>query len=712
MGMAKPPDEDAEKEQLEKERKLVAKCWKEFEDARKFDDEFLRQVAVDRRYAAGTADMTWAVSTNLIGAFIDILVALLYARNPDVSVRKSPQVDDSNTQQQDQFARTLEIVISHLWRKGNLKKSARKSVRSILSTGEGWIKAMMVSEKTPKPLIEKQLNDAQATLADLQANQKLLDDPNLTDTDERAAKVAEQQALVETLQAQVEQAVTKMFVIDFIPVERIQVSTDVSSIEDYLDADWIANELYVTKEGALASCPSLEAKDLEKAKLFYQGAPKATVAAGADSATGLAPQGQITAESAQSFTTSSNSSEQTPFYHIVEVWDRRDKHIRTMVEGVERWGVQPYNPPYPTSRFYSFFFFSFYQVDGVRHPQSLSWRMQKLQDEYSRARSNFRLTRERSIPGIIFNSTALDAIEAEKLTSSKHQELTGIKPTDPAKPLTDIFAPKPVANVDMRVFDPTYILNDMERISGVQEALSSAINGPGNPKTATEASIQQSGTNARTTSDRDNLEEMLNDLAQYTAEQSLQCLQTRDVQRMAGVQAFWPEGMDIEDLFTLVEVQIEAGTTGKPKQQTDQQAWATILPLIQQMMGQIEQALAMGNKPMADCLTALIRETMVRLGDESDIDRFIPKTPPPGSPGAGAPPPPVKPTVSVSLKGELSPEAAALLVTPAIAQDQAAMPPPAQPEPPPGAATAGPGQPPPPVSGPSMEGAPGGGLPP
>jgi hypothetical protein len=46
-----------------------------------------------------------------------------------------------------------------------------------------------------------------------------------------------------------------------------------------------------------------------------------------------------------------------------------------------------------------------------------------------------------------------------------------------------------VQGIDMRLYDPTLILNDMERISGVQEALSAAINSPGNPKTATEANI-------------------------------------------------------------------------------------------------------------------------------------------------------------------------------------------------------------------------------
>jgi hypothetical protein len=253
-----------------------------------------------------------------------------------------------------------------------------------------------------------------------------------------------------------------------------------------------------------------------------------------------------------------------------------------------------------------------------------------------------------------------------------------------------MFAAKPVAAIDMRLYDPTLILNDMERISGVQEALSAAINSPGNPKTATEANIQQSGTQARTTSDRDNLEAMLTELAEYTAQQALQCLEVRDVQRLAGPKAFWPENMDIEDLFTLVEITIEAGSTGKPRQATDMQAWGTILPLIQKSLQEIEQAFATGNTPMANALIELVKETMLRLGDESDVERFIPRQPPPGSPGAGGPPPPVMPQVSISLKGEISPQAAAELAQPAINRDTP--PPPAPPAP---GSQSAPGQTPP-----------------
>lgn len=660
-------------ESPEDEELLVERLWKEYDAARKFDENFRKQVAIDRRYAAGTSDLSWAVTTNLIGAFIDILQAILYARNPDVSVRKTRQVDNSNTGQMDSFATTLELVISSLWLRGNLKRAARKSVRSTLSNAEGWLKCTMVSEKVPRPEVETALNDAQETLARLRAQKEMLEDPESGSPDEIDALIAEKEALTAELEEKLELAVNKMFVIDFVRTEDFQCSMDVASVCDHLDADWNSNELYLEKDDALARFERLTPDDLREAKFYYQRAPKEMTTRDIDN---VLPQGQLTAETAQAFVTAANDQTATDkqFVRVVEIWDRRDKQIRTIIDGCKRWAKEPYPPPYPTSRFYPYFGLVFFEVDGARHAQSLSWRLYKLQDEYSSVRSNFRLTRQRAIPATLFNATGLDDGEAKKLVDAKEQEYVAIRPSDPQTPLANLFAPKPVSPIDPRLYDPTYILNDMERVSGVQEALQSAIASTGNPITATEANIQQSGTAARTNADRDSLEMMLTDLAVYTAQQALQCLTIKDAQRIAGPKAFWPAGMSIEDLFTMVEIEITAGSTGKPKAPTDQQAWATLLPLIREIIVQIEQELARGNIPMVSALTELIKETMVRMGDESDPDRFIPHQPPPGTPGAGTPPPPIRPNVNISLKGMLDPATSAQLAAPDLITDQMAAP--------------------------------------
>jgi hypothetical protein len=122
----------------------------------------------------------------------------------------------------------------------------------------------------------------------------------------------------------------------------------------------------------------------------------------------------------------------------------------------------------------------------------------------------------------------------------------------------------------------------------------------------------------------------------------------------------------------MVEVDIEAGSTGKPRQGTDQQAWVQLLPILQQAIKDINQALAQGDMPLASSLTNVIKETMLRFGDESDPMRFIPQAPPPGSPGSNPPPKPAPAPVSISLRGELDPVTAALLAKPDLTQNEQA----------------------------------------
>lgn len=655
------------------EENAVKEAFKEYDDARKFDKQTRGQYAIDRRYAAGTSDPTWAVTTNLIGSFIDILTSFLYARNPDVSVKKAEQVDNRGTHQQDDFAKTLELVISRLWKKSRLKFAVRKQVRSTLSVGVGWFKAILICDAPNNPEMQDELKDIRDKIAELVATKDALENVPGASTQDIDANLEKQRELQAAIESKMELTVKKYFAIDFVAAQNMQTSIDVESTEDYLEADWNANAIYVLKKDLKARFPRLNEEDIKLAKCYYQKQTKELQPL-TDVVT-LMPDhgGPLDSDAAEQYVTGTSTlgnsgTEQGPeFAKVVEMWDRRTNHIKTMIEGVKKWAKEPYEPPYASSRFYPYFRLSFYEVDGARHPQSLSWRLHKLQDEYARSRSNFRLTRERAIPGTIFNAGGLTPEDAQKIQQGVHQELIGIKPVDPQTPIQNLFAAKPVAAVDGRLFDNQPILADMEKIGGVQEALQSSVT---TPKTATEAGIQQSGFASRTTSDRDSLEDMLTDLASYTAECALGALKIPDAQRIAGNAAFWPENMDIEDLLTLVEVTIEAGSTGKPKADQDKQAWGVILPVLKEAIMEVSQLVAKGDLSTARAVSELVRETMRIMGDTTDPETFIPQIP--DSVPPPPPPEPPPPKVSISLKGDLPPIMAAPIASEAVPTASAA----------------------------------------
>ena len=120
------------------------------------------------------------------------------------------------------------------------------------------------------------------------------------------------------------------------------------------------------------------------------------------------------------------------------------------------------------------------------------------------------------------------------------------------------------------------------------------------------------------------VEDILNDLSVYVAELALDCMLLEDVQKIAGPGAVWPE-LPREEIFSLLSVSVRAGSAGKPDTAVQQQQWATLMPQITNMVVQISQAEMMGQTGLAEALKEVLRESVLRVNDKIDVERFIPK---------------------------------------------------------------------------------------
>lgn len=540
------------------------------------------------------------------------------------------------------FADTLELVVNRLWKDAKFKKTARRFVRSALSVGPGWFKALMFSDTQQDPQLAKQMRDLQDSMAQLEGLKKQLAYDGFASPEDRDSKMAEIQQTIQGMGPKLEKIVRQGMNTDFVPPEQMTIWPDVAFAEDYLNSGALAEDIYVLKSQLCGRFPRLSEDDIKSAASYYQRKTGNEAQSQENPENDSATEGQYTKDTS-AFQPSGDSAK-FDYAKVIEVWDRRVGLIKTMIDGVKKWAVEPYTPPQTTTRFYPYFRVAFFEVDGQRHPQSLSWRLHKLQDEYSAARSNQRLTRERSVPGIIFNAGNVSKEEVRKVTAAVHQEFVGINTTDPNTPVDKLFAQKSNGTYDPRIFDTTPIVADMAKVSGVQEPQQ----GAGNPEiTATQSQIEQSGFRSRTGTDRDTLEETLKDFAQYSTECAIQGIKSDFATRIAGPAAFWPEGMDVQDILTLVEVDIEAGSTGKPNADATREAWATLLPLIKDTLLQIRQ-FDVTDPPLAEALRNILRETIRRLDDRINIDQFIPPASNPPlmpqlPPAPGGPPKPGTP---------------------------------------------------------------------
>lgn len=682
----------------------VRKRLEEIDNVRTFDKEIRREYAIDRRYAAGYS--AFEVAVNLIGTYLDIMCAFLYAQDPDASVRQAqrvqppklkppappelptavqiqltPQIQEQaiadlqtyiqqvdaykaelerrriEAEQRKRFCQTLEIVISRLWYDGKLKRQAIRWVRSAMSVGIGWLKVTWQQRTGQDAIVLQQIKDVQDNIARINAMQDEIARGEVAD---RQLAELELQQKLRGLQAQVEVVIDQGLAIDMIAAEDITVAIGVPSILEYCDSPWIDHRIFKKVAEAQAMFPAIAEKmkcatkySQRKPRAITEQQPEASLASDVDP-----NEADMFKKGSEGSPAEGNTVGAPEFVCIHEQWDKDDNLIYTMVEGIDEYAREPYAPN-KTSRFYGFFALAYTEVDGQRHPQSLVTRSRKLQDEYNRTRSNFAEHRRRSLPAILYDKGLLGVSGADAITKSVIAEFVGLTGTDPNVPLSNLFTPKPVSPIDGALYTVDPIRRDLEDIWGIQQALQGS---SPTAKTATEAGIQQQGFNARTDSKRDRQDDVLTELAIYTAELAFINLDKAAVQVIAGNDAVWPtEERTIEDLATMVEVKIRAGSSGKPDFASDRQAWAQTLPILQGMVEKIGAMRGSAPEDVAEKLEQLARITLERSGDTLDIEDLIPQ-------GNGIPPEMaalMNPTAPAAMGAAGVPAAAAVPVPPA-----------------------------------------------
>lgn len=559
------------------------------------------------------------------------------------------------------FAETVEIVVSHLWKIGGLKNRGRRMVRSGLTIGLGVLKASWQERTAPSPETVSAINDLQRNIKEAARLRAEMDESS---GDELDVQMADYRRQLEALRGEGERVVARGFVIDQVAGEDFQVAPGYL-IANHLDAPWNAHRIPMLAEDAKAEF-NLTTEQIGKTTKYTARKP---VMPKNRSANEGVEQEAATANEADGFVTAADASGSADgceegsgeWVMAWEAWDRTSGFVFTWIEGLKKWVKAPWQPK-ATTRFYPFFVYAMSEVDGQRHPQSPVSRASKLVDEYNRIGTQEAEHRRRCIPKTLFHKGQIGQAVMTDINNAAVGEMVGVETTTPGVNFSQLFYAAPYAAIDPALYDRQRIVNEIERIFGVQEALGGAVTVA---KTATEAEIQQQGFQARSGSRRDMLETMLQDFGQYTAENAHAHLDFDDVRAIAGPDALWPEYQGPEDLGRLVGIEIRAGSTGKPNTAAEREAWSAQVPLLEKSIMAIGQLRNSKPEDVADCLVKLLEITAQRTGDRLDVDSLIPKVGPPpmpmptqptggdsgGAPTQGAPPPdetqPTNPTAAL-----------------------------------------------------------------
>ncbi|MBU3548082.1 hypothetical protein [Polynucleobacter sp. P1-05-14] len=577
---------------------------------------FHKRVRHNRNTVAGfnwNADPTgkdfYSLRANLIHGTISAVLPNVYARNPEISTTPTHSGADIKL-----FCKTLEKVTNRALEHAQLKNRAKSTVRAALTCSFGILKVMYQRDPGKDGYIQSRINDAQENLL---AIEELARD--LQENDQRHhhdAKRAELEELIKSLQEQSEVQSAEGLVIDRVLTENLLIDPSICEFWDYTDADWIC-QIIPMKRG---QAEALYKKNLANAKIYQpgQGEPSHKKAKRLASMQMNAGSGPVTDDQQIA---------------VLEIWDRATQRVYTMVEGATDWLREPYSPPRAGERWYPFFLLPYQVVDGQFIGPSLVDLTERLQDEHNEARDRFNQHRDLCIPGWVA-SADINEKTIKKHSDSRFGEIT-IVDTE-GKPLNQVIIPRGHPKIDPIVYDTSAVRYDWEQVTGLQDAARSTVV---RPKTATEANILQRALSGRVFEFKDQIEDWLQEIAQYSAQVLLQELTKEQVERYMGPPSTkttmingelvmtmektydWPE-LTKDRIFDMVDLRIRAGTTGAPDDIEDKESWLKVLPMITNLSIQMQNLQARGMD--YEHIRNLLHETLLRYDDRIDSNLFIP----------------------------------------------------------------------------------------
>ncbi len=584
--------------------------------ARAHWDSFHKRVRHNRNTVAGfnwNADPTgkefYGLRANLIHGTISAVLPNVYARNPEISTSPTHTGKDLKL-----FCKTLDKVTNRALEKAQLKNRAKSTVRAALTCSIGILKVMYQRDVSQDAYIQNRINDAQENLLAIDALKVDLQDA--TQQEQHASKRAELEALIQSLQEGAEVEAAEGLVIDRVLTENLLIDPSVCEFWDYLDADWICQIIPMKR----AQAEALYQKNLSAAKIYQPGQSE-----GAHRRAKRLASMQLNAGSAPV------SDDQQ--IAVLEIWDRTTQRIYTMVEGSPEWLREPYTPARAGGRWYPFFLLPYQVVDGQFVGPSLVDLTERLQDEHNEARDRFNQHRDLCIPGWVASSD-INEKTIKKHSDSRFGEIT-IVDTE-GKPLNQVIIPRGHPKIDPIVYDTSAVRYDWEQVTGLQDAARSTVV---RPKTATEANILQRALSGRVFEFKDQIEDWLQEIAQYSAQLLLQELTKEQVERCMGAPITkttlvdnkpvtviektydWPT-LTKDRIFDMVDLRIRAGTTGAPDGIEEKEGWLAVLPMITNLSILIQNLQAKGMD--YEHIRNLLQETLLRYDDRIDSNLFIP----------------------------------------------------------------------------------------
>lgn len=447
------------------------------------------------------------------------------------------------------IARTLEYMFHYALEEPQprFKLQAKSLVRRVLTCGIGYVKVGYQRHLNKSPDIESRLKDFTDRMASMQQISADVADGQTTAD---SAEMESLRVMVADLKNQMQQVVKEGVVFDFPQPWSVFADPGVRNLKGFVGARWIAREYLFTKE---------QVQQIYKIDVGTHY-------------TAYTPQGNVTDK---------RRKREEKMCAVYEVYDLEKRVTFTVCLGYSDYLKEPVTPELYFDQFHPFFALTFNDIEDDEdvYPPSNVELIAPMQLEYNRAREQWRVHRVAARPAWVAAKGVFGRDDKDKLATHEQQELLELN-MKPGDDISKVLQAKPLAQIDMKLYETENVFNDVMRVSGDQEANL----GGTSEATATETTVAENTRVSALQSNVDDLDEFLSDVSDAAGKVMLLNMSKETVTNIAGPGAVWPE-LDRQAVADNLFLEIKAGSSGRPNKGLAVATIQKIAPLVMQAPG-------------------------------------------------------------------------------------------------------------------------------
>lgn len=266
-----------------------------------------------------------------------------------------------------------------------------------------------------------------------------------------------------------------------------------------------------------------------------------------------------------------------------EVYDSEAGLVYSVADGYKDFLTEPSAPRIKTDQFFPLYPIVLNEVENdceALYPPSEVDLIRHQQKELNRSREALRQHRIAGQPFWVTGKDKLDDDDINKLKNRAPHDVLQLRAMQSGQKVQELFQPGPAPPIDPNLYEDRGIMQDVLRVAGAQEANL----GPTAGNTATEAGIAESSRSKTVSSNVDDINDLLTDMAADACSVMLREVSLDTARKIAGPGAVWPESTG-EEYVAELSLKVVAGSMGKPNRDRDAAAFERIMPIAVQVPG-------------------------------------------------------------------------------------------------------------------------------